>query len=151
MTRKTRKTKLFADQPTIPVEPSLESAVEVAPVEPTVEVAPRKKRKYTKRKKKAVEPVLEPVLEQVPVVEPAVEQVPVPVTEPVTKPVKVKKIRKVKDPNRIKRAPSKYNLYISQQMKTDSIKKLNPKLRFSQISKNWSAHKASLAEGIVKA
>ena len=123
MPRKNRKAKSLLTESPVEEPSTVEYVTEpvVAPVKP--------KRKYV-RKKKKVEMVDTP--EAVPVVAP-VETVAAPVET-------VAKVKKTRKP----RKPSAYNAYVATSMKSEDIKKLPPKQRFSAISKKWAVHKQSI-------
>lgn len=60
------------------------------------------------------------------------------------KPIKAKRAKKVKDPNKPKRKPSAYNMFVSLKMKTDEVKNLPSKERFKECGRLWSLEKAKV-------
>jgi len=89
----------------------------------TPPVAVRAKRVYKKRVKKVIEEVT-------------------PDTEPKVDEVKTSiKALSLESLERKKRVPSKYNLFVREQMTKQSIKDLPPKQRFSAVSKAWKESK----------
>ena len=84
------------------------------------------------------------------------EGVSVEIDEPVQKTEKVKKTRQkkvvekpvvsekpvVKPVEKIKRAPSAYNLFVKESYKLDEVQKLPPKERFSAVASLWQKEKA---------
>ena len=99
-------------------EPSDDQPGEVVET-PTV----RAKRVYKKRVKKVIEEVT-------PDTEPKVDEV-----KPSIKALSLESLE------RKKRVPSKYNLFVREQMTKQSIKDLPPKQRFSAVSKAWKESK----------
>ena len=86
----------------------------------TPPVAVRAKRVYKKRVKKVIEEQTEPKVDEV------------------KTSIKALSLESLE---RKKRVPSKYNLFVREQMTKQSIKDLPPKQRFSAVSKAWKESK----------
>ena len=86
----------------------------------TPPVAVRAKRVYKKRVKKMIEEQTEPKVDEV------------------KTSIKALSLESLE---RKKRVPSKYNLFVREQMTKQSIKDLPPKQRFAQVSKLWKESK----------